>query len=203
LEIKAPGLGIPAIISAVCFVLIFWSYSWLSQEVNSLAILLFLLGLILIGVEIFVLPGFGIWGIGGVILLLLALALAVAKQWPQSEAEYLDLGKNIAIFGGGLLASLFGAFTIARYLPSIPYASRLMLAPPDEESGDTGVTLPLAQSPALLGQIGSAVTELRPAGKARFGEEFVDVIAEGSFVSPGTRVQVVEMDGMRVVVKAV
>jgi membrane-bound serine protease (ClpP class) len=56
---------------------------------------------------------------------------------------------------------------------------------------------------ALLGAIGVAATPLRPAGKVKFGDEYLDVVAEGSFVQPGTRVQVIEIEGNRVVVKEV
>ena len=56
---------------------------------------------------------------------------------------------------------------------------------------------------SLLGAIGVAETPLRPAGKARFGEDFHDVIAEGDFVNPGSRVQVIEIEGQRIVVKEV
>jgi membrane-bound serine protease (ClpP class) len=56
---------------------------------------------------------------------------------------------------------------------------------------------------ALLGAIGVTATPLRPAGKVQFGEDFVDVVAEGSYVQPGTRVQVIEIEGNRIVVKEV
>jgi membrane-bound serine protease (ClpP class) len=203
LEFKAPGLGLPAVIAAVCFILVFWSQSWLRGEVNSLAILLFLLGIVLILVELFVFPGIAVTVISGVVLILLSLSLLMVRHWPQSEAEYMELGRNFGIFSGGLAAALFAAIMLARYLPNIPYANRMILQPPDEEAEGGGVTLPLAQSAALLGAIGVTVTELRPAGKARFGDEFVDVVAEGSFLEPGKRVQVIEIDGMRVVVKAI
>jgi len=55
----------------------------------------------------------------------------------------------------------------------------------------------------LLGAVGSAATPLRPAGKARFGDDFVDVIAEGTYVEAGARIQVIEIEGNRVVVKEV
>jgi membrane-bound serine protease (ClpP class) len=203
LEFKAPGIGVPAVIAAISIVLVFWANSWLSEEINSLAILLFLLGLVLLGVELFILPGFGVCGISGILLILLGISLVVVQRWPETPEEYLDLGKNLSIFAAGLLVSLFAAFILARYLPNVPYANRLILQPPDEATSDAGAPLPPAQSPALLGAIGVAVTTLRPAGKARFGDEFVDVAAEGTFVEPGARVQVIEIDGVRVVVKPV
>jgi membrane-bound ClpP family serine protease len=203
LEFKAPGLGLPAVLAALCFLLVFWSHSWLAREVNSLAILLFLLGVVLILVELFIFPGIAVTLLSGIVLILLSLSLVMVRHWPQSEAEYLEMGKNFGIFAAGLLAALFAAYTVARFLPHIPYANRMILPPPEEETSDAAATLPLAQSAALLGVIGVAVTELRPAGKARFEDQYVDVIAEGSFVDPGTRVQVIEIDGMRVVVKRV
>jgi membrane-bound serine protease (ClpP class) len=55
----------------------------------------------------------------------------------------------------------------------------------------------------LIGAIGVAATPLRPAGKMKFGEEYLDVVAEGSYVQPGSRVQVIEIEGNRIVVKEV
>jgi membrane-bound serine protease (ClpP class) len=96
-------------------------------------------------------------------------------------------------------------------LPSIPYASRLILKPPaeahdgfdgDEAAAAAGEGLQ-PELAALLGAIGVAATALRPAGIARFGDDFIDVVSEGSYIAAGTRVQVVEIEGNRVVVKEV
>jgi membrane-bound serine protease (ClpP class) len=202
LEFKAPGTMVPAIIAAICFLLLFWAHSWLAGQVNALAVLLFLLGIVMLGVEVFVLPGFGVTGVSGIVLMLLALSLLVVRQWPQTTDEYLLLGRNFGIFAGGLIFSVVGAFAVARYLPHIPYANRLMLPAPDED-GDAAGTLPPASSPSLLGAVGTAVTELRPAGRACFGDEYIDVTSESGYVEPGRRVQIIEIDGLRVVVKPV
>jgi hypothetical protein len=94
------------------------------------------------------------------------------------------------------------------YLPSIPYANRLFLTPPDEDEGADGNEFGSdggdgqgVDRTNLLGAIGLAETALRPAGTARFGEDFVDVVSEGSFIAPGRRVQVIQIEGNRVVVK--
>jgi membrane-bound serine protease (ClpP class) len=203
LEIKAPGATVPIIVSAVCFLLLFWAHSWLSGQVNALAILLFLLGIVLLGVEIFVLPGFGVTGVSGIVLMLLGLSLVVVKQWPQTSEEYMVLGRNFGIFTGGLLFSLVGAFALARFLPQTRAFSFLVLPAPDEETSDAGGTLAPATSPALLGSVGTAVTELRPAGRACFGDDYIDVTTESGFVEAGKKVQIIEIDGLRVVVKPV
>jgi membrane-bound serine protease (ClpP class) len=205
LELKMPGVGLPGVISAVCFLLFFWSHSQISGQVVWLAFLLFLLGLLLIGLEVFVLPGFGVAGISGILLVLGSLGLVAYGHWPRSNEEWIGFGQAIGPFGISIMGALVCAFFLARYLPNIPYVNRLMLRPADE-AGENGEEVQDSIHPeltALLGAIGVTATPLRPAGKVQFGDDFVDVVAEGSYVMPGTRVQVVEIEGNRIVVKEV
>jgi membrane-bound serine protease (ClpP class) len=205
LELKMPGVGLPGIVSAICFLLFFWSHSQVSGQIVWLAFLLFLLGLILIGLEIFVIPGFGVTGISGIVLVLGSIGLVAYGHWPRSNEEWINYGQALGPFSVGILAAIMSSFLLARYLPHIPYANRLILKP-QEEPGDFGEEPSDAIHPemaALLGAIGVAATPLRPAGKVQFGDDFVDVVAEGSYVVPGTRVQVIEIEGNRIVVKEV
>jgi membrane-bound ClpP family serine protease len=194
------------VVSAICFVLFFWAHSQLAGQITWLAILLFVLGLVLIALEVFVLPGFGVSGISGILLVLGSLGLVAYGHWPRSNEEWVGFGQKIGPFGISILGALALAFILARYLPSIPYANRLMLRPQDELAAESGEALSDSAQPDLshlLGAIGVAATPLRPAGKTQFGDEFVDVVAEGGYVLPGTRVQVIEIEGNRVVVKEV
>jgi membrane protein implicated in regulation of membrane protease activity len=123
---------------------------------------------------------------------------------PETTSEWISLGTTLTTFGVGLVAAIVGAFVLAWYLPSIPIANRLVLKPPSEtdeaaQADAAGGT----EHAALLGAIGVAATTLRPSGKARIGDEYLDVIAEGDFINPGTRVQVIEIEGNRIVVKEV
>jgi membrane-bound serine protease (ClpP class) len=205
LEFKIPGATAPGVIAAVCFVLFFWAQSHLSGQIIILAILLFLLGLILIGIEVFVIPGFGFVGISGILLVVIGLGLATVDRAPRSAGEWLNLGATVTQFGLGMMGATFLAIILARYLPHIPGANRLFLPPPGEgDNGDEPAPLPgLEEAAALLGAIGTAATVLRPAGMARFGDQYVDVITEGTFVPAGARVQVIEVEGNRIVVKEV
>jgi membrane-bound ClpP family serine protease len=203
LELKIPGFGVPGVIAAICFTLYFWAHSQLSGHLTMLAVLL---GLALIAVEVFVLPGFGVTGISGILLVILSLALATLAQMPRTTYEWVEFGATLSSIGLTLTGAVAAAFAFAYYLPHIPYAKRLVL---DAEREDERLEVPAdVPSPSeryasLLGAIGEAATTLRPAGKARFGEEYLDVIAEGSYVQPGTRIQVVEIEGNRIVVKEV
>jgi membrane-bound ClpP family serine protease len=205
LELKMPGVGLPGIISAICFLLFFWSHSQVSGQIVWLAFLLFLLGLLLIALEIFVIPGFGVTGISGILLVMGSIGLVAYGHWPRSNEEWVGYGRALGPFTLSLLGALVAAFFLARYLPYIPYANRLMIKPQDETGeGVEELIDPIhPEIAALLGAIGVAATPLRPAGKVQFGDDFVDVVAEGSYVMPGTRVQVVEIEGNRVVVKEV
>jgi len=202
LELKVPGVGLPGIISALCFVLFFWAHAQLAF--TWLAVLLFLMGLVLIALEIFVLPGVAVLGVSGVLLVIAGLGLATMERWPQTESEWVSTIGSLGRFGLAFIGAVLAAIVAARYLPSIPYANRLVLVPPGEGGGlDDHAAAEVSPYAGLLGAIGVAATTLRPSGMVRFGEEYVDVVAEGSYVETGTRVQVIEIEGNRVVVKEV
>ena len=201
LELKVPGLTVPGIIAALCFILVFWAQSRFSGEMFVLALLIFILGLILVAMEIFVFPGFGAPGIFGVLCMLGGLGLVTIDKVPQTSTEWGLLGVKMSQYMFGMIGSFVLAFLIARFLPKVPYANRLMLSPPsDQVSKD----LPGGEEAAnLLGAIGTANTALRPAGVVRFGDKFVDVVSDGGFIPAGTRVQVFTVEGTRIVVKEV
>ena len=205
LELKVPGTTVPGIISALCFILVFWAHTQFSGQLAVLAGLLFLLGLVLLLIEVFILPGFGAAGIFGIILMLGSLALATSEEVPQSAAEWTAFGGRMAQYMLGMAGGVAVAMFVARYLPSIPGANRMFLAPPGEQpdATDEPVLPGAALAASLLGAVGTAVTVLRPAGSVRFGDRFIDVVTDGGYVPAGARVQVIEVEGTRIVVKEV
>jgi membrane-bound ClpP family serine protease len=206
LEFKMPGATIPGLVSLVCFVLFFWSQAYAHGATVYLAIALFVLGVILLGLEIFVIPGFGVTGISGILLVLVAVGLATLEKAPSTTEEWSEFALRVMKLGLTLLASGAVAAVFARYLPKIPYANRLMLIPPTDKPDFDGSTpaLPGAeQAAALLGQVGTATSVLRPAGNAKFGDAYVDVVTEGEYIEAGTPIQVIEVEGTRIVVKKV
>src|SRR5208282_1050532 len=90
LELKMPGIGLPGVIAALSFVLFFWAHSFVGQF-TMLAVLLFVLGVILIGLEVFVLPGFGVTGISGIILIISSLVLVTLERMPESNEDWISL----------------------------------------------------------------------------------------------------------------
>ncbi|OWK38059.1 NfeD family protein [Fimbriiglobus ruber] len=205
LELKVPGTTVPGIVAALCFIMVFWAHTQFSGQVAVLAGLLFVLGLVLILLEVFVLPGFGAAGVSGIALMLAALALATVGA-ADGTIEWSRFGAKMAQYMIAMLGSVGLALALARYLPNIPYANRLMLVPPGDKPGAESEPSALpgaAQAAELLGAVGTSVTVLRPAGSVRIGDQFVDVVTDGSYIPAGARVQVIEVEGTRIVVKEV
>ena len=98
----------------------------------------------------------------------------------------------------------FAAYLLSKHFGSLPLLNRLILVPPESGGGEAAVsTGPGDQSAVRVGSCGVAVSYLRPAGKARFGTQYVDVVTEGAFITKGSQVEVLEIRGNRVVVDKV
>lgn len=207
LELKLPGVGLPAVISALSFLLFFWS-SYMNRTADELEIILFLLGIVCLALELFVFPGFGVFGVSGVLLILISIVMASHTfVWPTREAEYKEMGLTLLQVLLILLAVAGGAAAFGRYLPSIPLFNRMVLKPEtlEEQLADDETGKPLLSGETsyhhLLGETGRTTTVLKPSGKARFGDELIDVTADGFFIEPDTSIEVIEVQGAKVIVK--
>ncbi len=208
-ELKLPGIGLPAIISAVAFLLFFGSH-YLSGTADQLEIILFLIGLVCIALEIFVFPGFGVFGMSGILLMLASIVLASHTfVWPTQDYEYQELGHTLLQLTGMLFAVGTCTVVLARYFPSLPLFNRLILKPEpwipvENEDGASRHSADGYESLAfLIGETGRTTTDLKPTGKARFGSLLLDVTAGDKYVDPDSLVEVVDVQGPRVVVKKI
>jgi membrane-bound serine protease (ClpP class) len=209
IELKLPGIGLPGITSAMAFLLFFWSH-YLGGTADQLEIILFLIGLICLAMELFVFPGFGIFGISGILLMLCSIVLASHTfVWPTHDYEYRELGVTLLQLTGMLIAVGVGAAVLARYIPSLPLFNRLILkAEPwtGVESDDSAPHLAAEGYESLaflIGETGRTTSPLRPSGKARFGNLVIDVASAGGYVEPDSLIEVLDVQGSRVIVKKV
>ncbi|MCA1684957.1 MAG: serine protease, partial [Planctomycetia bacterium] len=207
LELKLPGIGLPAITSALAFLLFFWSH-YLSGTADQLEIILFLVGMVCLALELFVFPGFGVFGMSGVLLILSSIVMASHTfVWPSQEYEYREMGYTLLQVSIAMVAVGGGAVVLARYFPSLPLFNRLVLKPEpwtgvgDVDSFEKPSVEGYDSLAFLVGETGRTTTVLRPTGKARFGELLVDVTADGFYIEPDSLVEVVEVQGARVIVK--
>ena len=207
LEFKLPGIGLPAIGSALCFTLFFWSH-YLSGTADQLEILLFAIGLICMALELFVLPGFGVFGLAGVLLTITSIILASHTfLWPSGSEEYRQMGLTLIQLLSAMTVVVVGILWISRNMHRMPIFSGLVLSP-DEPSviddsdqvifGDSELNLSY-----LMGRIGMTTTPMRPTGKARFDDLYVDATAQTGFIDERQPVEVVAVRGLRVIVRVV
>jgi membrane-bound serine protease (ClpP class) len=203
-EFHTPGLGIGAFVAIVCLLLFFWS-QFLSAAPGWLIAIMFLSGVACILLEIFVIPGFGIFGLGGGALVILSLVLASQiLVMPRSSQQVAEAQRSLLLVAG-VTAALFAAALLSRkWLPHAPIMRHMILAPPeDEELASIQKRELLADFSELVGTTGVTATPLVPAGKARFGDSVIDVIADGDMIDPGKSVEVVEVRGNRVLVREI
>ncbi len=182
IEALTPGFGIPGTVGLLALALYFFG-GYLAGMSGVLEVLLFFLGVLLLLAEIFLIPGFGVAGIGGIAAILASIYFTFGDQ---------------ALYVGSLAVILvtLGLVLAARYLPRTRAARALVL-----DSAIQAEAPPKDRLEALRGARGQALTPLRPAGIAQFGERKVDVVAEGEFIEKGSPVRVVRVEGARVVVR--
>jgi membrane-bound serine protease (ClpP class) len=203
-EMSAPGLGVPGFMATVCFILFFWS-QYLGGNAHWLEIILFLAGIVFVAMEIFVLPGFGIFGIGGLLMIVVSLVLASQDFIiPRTSAELARLPLSLLPVVGAGLGFFTAIFALRKLLPNSPYLKNMLLSPRNNQD-ETGLQSDhdpeaIVDWSYLLGSTGETITRLFPAGKARISGKVYDVITDGRMVDKGQKVEVIEAVGNRVVV---
>ena len=163
-------------------------------------LLLFVVGLVLLVVEIAFIPGFGLVGLGGIACMVASLALTrlPGLDWVKVE--------DVSAVVGQLAASMIGAIVLAavamKSLPKLAAFNRLVLAS-ETRASEGYVSAPTDHDMDLLGKEGVTVTELHPVGVGLFEGRRLDIIAEGEFIKEQTAVKVISARGARVVVRSV
>ena len=207
LEFKIPGATLPGAVAGVCFALFFLGH-YLAGLAGWEAVSLFVLGIVFVLVEIlFFAHSTIVFGVIGVFLMLASVLWAMMDRYPGET--FFPTGQMIAIPLRNLFLVILGAtitiMILARYLPRTSIYRRFALLTsnprgPSFSETPASFATPLSLAP---GATGSALTTLRPSGKARFADHVVDVVTEGEYIAAETPVTVIQADGMRVVVKRV
>jgi len=212
IEFNTPGVGLPGLVAVICFVIII-SSRYLHGMANWVEVALFVIGILLLLVEIFVLPGFGIVGFAGILCIFAGLFGMLVKNppdklpWPQNVPAWNDFTWGVVGLTSGFLGFVVLAGLLTKYLPKFQFLSGLILVPTAAKKGsefEVSMTAPSESTTTIVnvGDVGEVVSILRPTGKARFGDAIVDVVAEGDFLDKGTNIEIIEIFGNRVVVKA-
>jgi len=212
IEFNTPGVGLPGLVAVICFVIIIGS-KYLHGMANWVEVALFVIGILLLMIEIFVLPGFGITGFAGILCILAGLFGMLVRNppdklpWPQDVPAWNDFTWGVVGLASGFLGFVVLAWLLTKYLPKFQFLSGLILVPTAAKKGsefEVSMTAPPESKTAIVnvGDVGEVVSILRPTGKAKFSDVIVDVVAEGDFLDKGTKIEIIEIRGNRVVVKA-
>lgn len=195
-EIKSPGFGFPVIIGFISLLLFFGS-SYILQLASVINIVLFIIGIILLLLEIFVIPGSAITGVMGVILIIGSIFLSlVGNNLPFWDSS--NVSRATIQLSASLVSAFILIYFLAKFLPKSTVFSRLVLS--NEEKADQGfVSYPSIKE--LVGMEGIALTTLRPAGSAEFNGQRYDVVADWEYIPKGNKIKIIRVEGIKVVVK--
>ena len=202
-EVSQPGLGVPGFLGTLCLILYFWSQH-LGGNANWLEILLFLAGIVFLMIEVFVVPGIGIFGIGGMIMVVVSIVLASQTfVFPTTTEQFNQLPKSVFAVAGAFGGIVFAMIALRTILPNTPFFKKIMLEPPvrsDDDFDDGSDHESMVNWGHLVGRRGTAITNLAPSGKARIDGQLMDVISEGRLIEKDQAIEVIEVSGNRVVV---
>jgi membrane-bound serine protease (ClpP class) len=206
MELSHPGISIPGILALICLALLLGG-PFITGLAQSWEILLVLAGIGIVLADLFFVGSLGMLAVPGFILMAIGLVASFIPTGIDGGLEFgegwLALRKGLTVVVCGMVVSLVAFALMARYLRMTPGFRRLQLAP--AIAGAAGSVRDAADRPAsdavFVGALGLAHTQLRPAGKARFGEHLIDVVSFGPFINAGTEVEVVTVSGYRVTVR--
>ena len=192
-EIRTPGIGLP-LLTAIVGALLYFAPGYVGNLVEHWEILLFVVGLILIGIEIFVLPGFGVCGISGIVCVVVALSFSMVDnielyRWDGS-LNLRPLLKPVGIVVFSATAAIFGSVWLVRKL----YATRSFdnIALRQEMKAEEGFVGVVSGMENLVGEEVTVFTDLRPSGKVRTadGKIYEATLKFGGFASKGETLRV-------------
>lgn len=194
LELRTPGFGVPGLVGLGSLALMLWGH-WLVRLAGWEEMLLILTGVVLLAVEFFVLPGLGVAGVLGAGALLAGLALSMLGAGSTAAVVLAVAGRLLLSLAVALAASLL----LLRWLSRFPGGRRLVLD--TALSAASGYASAPASDAKWLGQRGVAQADLHPSGIADIGGHRLDVVSEGGLIEAGQAIEVIRVDGNRIVVR--
>lgn len=193
-ELQSPGWGIPGFVGLTCLILSL-SASYIAQLATMSDMLFVLTGLALILLEVLVIPGFGIAGLGGIGLMIYGLYLLLLPDIPVSEEI---LGQAMDGFLIGLVGAVIGVVLLAKLMIKTKFWEQLTA--PDTQKKEDGYSNTFGWE-SLQGETGISDTDLHPSGWVRVKDQRIFVVSEGEFIEEGKEIKILSVDGNRVLVR--
>ncbi len=200
MAITSPGFGLLGAIGLICFSVVFLAGELLGT-LGSLELLLFLIGVILLILEIFVIPGFGITGISGIIAIFLSIILSQQDFFiPKWEWQWDLLNKNILVVIISALSSTIIIFILMSLFPKIRLFRNLILTSNNFTENNNKM---IKESNPLIKKHAIVITQLKPVGKIKLDNETYIAQSQGKFIEKGKTVVILESSLARIIVREV
>ena len=193
-ELQSPGWGIPGFVGLTCLILSL-SVSYIAQLATMSDMIFILTGLSLILLEMLVIPGFGIVGIGGIGFMLYGLYLLLLPEVPVGEEI---LGQAMDGFLIGLVGAIIGIVLLVKLMIRSKFWEQLTA--PSSQKKDQGFSNTQGWE-NLQGQLAITDTDLHPSGWINIDDQRIFVLSEGGFIEKGKKVTILSVDGNRVLVR--
>ena len=192
-EIRTPGFGVPGIAGLICLGLFFWGHRLLNISADYAA-LAFIVGVALLLVELFVIPGFGIAGIAGIGLMLGSVFFVFRSAYKFETAMF--------TMSSAIILAFVLAIGLSYLLPKTRAWNHLVLSTA-MDSGSGFHSAPREDFQVYVGKTGVALTPLRPAGTVRVDDTRLDVVTAGDFIVRDTPVKIINVEGSKIFVEAI
>jgi len=185
-ELQSPGIGFP-IIAAITAGILYFAPLYIDGLAQYWEIIIFIIGLILIGVEIFIIPGFGITGISGIVLIVIGLSFALLNNdgFSFKEIHAPDLSRAVLTVLSGTILGFTAMIYLSSKIGSKGLFRKIALTSDLEHSISIDV-----ETKTLVGAEGEAATVLRPSGRIMINNEIYDAVSETGFIEKGTKIKV-------------
>jgi membrane-bound serine protease (ClpP class) len=199
-ELQAPGIGFP-LAASVTAALLYFAPLYIEGLAEHWEIIIFIVGLVLLGIEIFIVPGFGVPGITGIVLVVAGLTLSMTRNegFDFSQVHLTGLIRSFFIVVTAAFCSILLSFYFGKKILTTTTFGHLALN--SVQNRDEGFSSSYKAYKDMLGKTGTAFTILRPAGKIKIGEDIYDATAETGYIEKGTPVKVCGYQTSQLIVK--
>ncbi len=194
-EIKTPGWGLAGTAGLIALGL-FFGAGYILELASIIEIILFIIGLVLLIVEIFIIPGFGIFGISGISLMVVGLFLGLLSDFKMIDWDIISIAiiQLASVFVGSSIIIFF----LLKYLPRTEMLNKLILKESVNAKSGYAAKESLAD---FVGKVGTALTDLRPSGTAMIEGKRIDVVTEGDYINHSSEIIVISVEGSKIVVE--
>jgi len=197
-ELMSPGFGWAGGMGVICL-LLFFSGHLLVNLAGMEEMLLFVGGVLLLLIEVFVIPGFGAAGVAGLLAILASLVLALVSLDMDLSFSPVGLTGAVSRVFFALIGTVFFSVLLFKYVPRTRFGRKLVL----QEALASGSSVETPEDALSTGMTGVATTDLKPFGRAKFGSDRAEVVSEGRYVEKGEAVRISRVSGGRIEVRPV